>query len=966
MNEKKNWWRVLGGVAGAVLGCAVAAVGAENPLTAEGRNYFYENERIALTVPASGDNVEVKFVNATGIKRAVTVPVQSGFAQFQLEPLALSPGQWSIEAGGTKGAITIASSIRGTPYTFLNYQGWVDDAVPLWGEWMKPVTSEQRVQQWRDDYGINMLQLQNGGIPTTPRTQDLLIQMGARFSTLSTMAGQHQPSGGLFDWSMPEVLVATRRQAQHAAQVLRRYPGFIGVHYADEPGLTYGTRNPDGTFEPYNGTVPDQKTHYFGPLAVPAQFALYTQKTGKPLPDVFNPQANLEPWLDYMRFRTTILGDAFSQYTRDVHKIDPRLIGYSQLYAWMFLSDGEYPPENTKGVDVISSHAYIDFALGLWYPVHESDAMRDGDWGKPLWMMPSFEGMIRMPTIYASISRKLEGLGWDRTTALTVPETKLLAQRIVPISGMLYDVSKPRDPVAVFYSRDQYLVEMSKNIKNHYQGRDYASRLGAAWIMSNAAQCPAVRVVEEDLINGLAKEHKVIIAPQLTYARPQIKAALEKFVRDGGTLLMDQTATLEIPGATKLPFSFVDWGAQATAGSPGFENLTQGQIFDKYIVPNLPAFKEAIAGKVTPLVHAADPWLLASQQLAQGGQYVWLVNMKHSTRDTFLPLSTSVTLPKAPAIYDVFARKLIPSETIELNLAGGDAAVYAIMPSKVETVKIEAQPAVGTVKLLASVSGAAGPVDAIIPLSFELRDPSGNLVKKFYRATSHGRFEEVLSLGNAPAAGEYSIHIQELLSNQQATVKFAPQLASGIFAATATVDVFDDDHILSTLKENKGKKMLVLYGTEAQKPIAQKVADLVQQQGGDPILAPASKYDVLREGRVPSLFYTAGIYTDPVDIPHAAVLIGSEKDNPLTKRVVAALLVPRPISEKYPGSGRGMVYWARSILGLDKDLVMIYANDAKGLERALEAFEQTVKTGKAPVDRAWSQNGDNAAESKLK
>ncbi|MDL5053517.1 hypothetical protein QQ056_08175 [Oscillatoria laete-virens NRMC-F 0139] len=919
-----------------------------NPLTVTGRTYFYDNEPIDMVIPSRKDKETVVLSSQTGVTRSIQVPAMGGQLHFRIQPLALSPGSWTVKAGDTSGTIVIASNVRGTPYTFYNYQSWIDDEVPMYGEWLKAKwPSEKQVELFRT-YGINVMQLQNGGIPLTPRTQDLAIQAGTKFTSLNNVAGQHQPGGAANDWSVPEVIIGTRRGVQHSAQVLRRAPGFLGVHYADEPGLTYGIRNPDGTYSPYHqgAPIPDQNTHYFGPLAVPTQHDLYKKKTGKPLPDLFNPQANLEAWLDFMRFRTTILGDVFGQYTADIHQIDPNLIGYSQLYAWMFLSDGEYPAENTKGVDVISTHAYIDHMLGLWYPIHESDAMRDGSWDKPLWMMPSFAGMIRMPTVYGAMSRKLEGLGWDRTTMPDVPETKKLAERMVPISGMLHDVTKPRDAVAIFYSRDQYLVEITKDLKNTYAGRDYAARLVVAWIMSNATQRPASRIVEEDLLAGRASKHKVIIAPQLTYARPEIKAALEKFIAGGGLLLMDQSATLEIKGATKLPFTFVDWWAAVFPGGPTFNYQT---IFEKEIVAHLPAFNQAIGNHAPPLVKADSPWLLTSEQLAQKGRYIWLVNMRHTTTQEMLPLQTSVTLPEAPAIYDVFQRKLLDSSTLSLDMPAGDAAIYALMPAKIQSVQVTAKTAPSKVTISVEVLGEKAPVDAVIPLELELLSPDGSLIKKFQRATKSGKFTETIDLGNAPMPGAYKIKVTELLGNLHAESAFEPLSSVKDFATVAPVDVYDISHLQRTIKENSGKTMLVLYGDEKDKPVAQQVAKLLESRKIKTKIDAASNHVKVREGWNPHVYYTACIYSEPLEISGPAVLVGDKENNPLIKRLVDVHVTPLPVSERYPGKGRAMVYWARSILGLNKDLVILYGGETAPLERAVKALGESLKTGKAPV-----------------
>lgn len=938
-------------------------VAASNPIaTISGRTYFFEKEAIAfrLMTAANAKNAEL-VLTADGQKaRRVKVAAKNGRAFLELAPFALAPGDWQLSTNGAPSTpLHIMSSIARTPFTFAVYQGSLGGG--QWG-YASPETGPQRARLWRDEYGINLIMWQNGILAVTPELADNLTLSEARFTTLNSIAGQHQPDGPQNDWSDPSAALSARHIARYHAQLGRKFGGFAGVHYADEPGLTYGFQDKDGKLSPYyqGGAIPADQ--YFGPMAVQAQREAYKRVTGKDAPDLLNPTKDMEAWMEFMRWRTTILGDVFAAATREVHAVDPKLLGYSQVYEWAATADGEYPPEDAKGLDVLSTHAYGVRQLGMWYPAHETDAMRSGAWNKPLWMLPTWlgsqapEGGVRAMA-YSTLARKVEGLTWPLDWFQGWPEAKEVQQKILPISAALYHAEKRRDAVGIFHSRDQALADYSKNVRDVYEGRGYAGRLNSAWLMALAAGYPTTRVVEPELSTPVVSAHKVLLAPGLTYARPQTIAALEKYVAGGGVLLLDTSSTVEIKGAQKLPFAFPDYFNSAHAGHPLYHEWSDRKRFDELIRPHYAALREALAPHAAAVAGCDDPMVMLSEQGAGAGKLLWAVNMaqedafaQNKQQWTMAPVSTTLRLPAGNYVaYDVFNRKRINERAVPLNLEKGDAKLFALLPVAIGSVKISsANWNSPSLDLQAQVLGAGKPINAVIPISVELIAPNGKSFRTIYRATQNGLWRETLPLGAAASEGRWQIRVTELLSGQAATqfvdVKPAKSKAP-VFATTSDADVLDAGRIARALDKSKGE-VLVLWGEAGQLSAAQKIVTMLQARGVTARADDAKNHlaEIKVSGQLAFLNWSR-----PLDINRQVVLVGNKTNNPLIARLTEKLqLAPRPVSENYPGAGRVLVFWASGAFGLENDIVTLYADDAVGIERGISALQAILKTGSAP------------------
>lgn len=898
----------LCGIGFAVLARAqTVPVASTVPVSSTGRTVFWDYEPLPLVLGAEGGKAQVVITGPAGQTYRLSVPAAGSSAYLTVAPHTLMPGEWKIQSGGAA-TFVVVSGIPRTQFGMVVYSG-------------KDVVNSPAMV--RDEYGWNTLMLfASHTLPVNLAAIDNATLAEAKFTSFKSIADQHQPdSPDKEDWSHPDILASIPYSAKWVALLMRPYGGFIGVHYADEPGLDWV-----------------QGDGYRGPLGVPCQLTGYKAQTGRNAPDPLNPMADLKGWMDWMRWRSGLLPGAFNAMSRAVKEVDPKLAAYSQIYEWQALTDGIYPPALCPSVDIVSNHAYPDRDLGMWWPAHEVDAMRSGAWDRPLWQMPTFRNLVPVNgvrgAVYSCLARKVEGIAWPRSWATQWPQAREVCQKILPISGLLLQSQKLRDDVGVFYSQDQMLYDAAQDVKNVKGGRHYVGRLSSAWLMAQAIHCPATRLVEEELLKGVARAHKVILAPGLTYARPEIVAALEKYIREGGMVFLDGASTVKIEGAKTLPFAM---GV--------YFNLPRGSSdrsrWDQFIAPNLQAFEKALAPYVQPRIACDHPMVMTALQGGDQARYAWVVNLAQEEsrgRWNLVPVKTTVTLPAGAYVaYDVFAGRRIEERTLNLALDVGDARLYALLPDAIREVSLAVQWRLPKLSVKCAVVSSQGEcLDAVIPLTVELFAPGGQSFRKVYRATRHGRFEEELALGRLATPGRWELRVTETLSGMTAKQTFdvaVPAVIEGF--STASVDVVDADRIAKSFDPAKGE-FLVLFGDGASAGVARKLVDELQLKGLKAAADEAGNHQSTVPVTRQSYFVKGKV---PLDIQRQVVLVGNAASNPLIRRLIADYwLCPRQLNAAYPGLQRSLLYWEQGMFGLHNDIVILYGDDLKGLQRGASAL----------------------------
>jgi hypothetical protein len=89
-----------------------------------------------------------------------------------------------------------------------------------------------------------------------------------------------------------------------------------------------------------------------------------------------------------------------------------------------------------------------------------------------------------------------------------------------------------------------------------------------------------------------------------------------------------------------------------------------------------------------------------------------------------------------------------------------------------------------------------------------------------------------------------------------------------------------------------------------------------------------------------------GAFQLPPELPEAfhvdahLILLGDGREGTLVSALQASELLPQIVDEKYPGPGRALVSFAWSPFAVDKNVILIGAADAQGLDAGVAALEQ--------------------------
>lgn len=892
----------------------------ETPVSSQlGRRAFLDTETISLVLPAADGKAEVRLQAPDNSVFTVSAPAFGDAAYLDLPPFSLTPGTWVVASGDAELKFDVVSALPNT-----HFRHGVFAAGSL-------VNKPNAVRKM----GWNTLQaFPSRHMPPPAADIDNIIRAGCRFTTINSVSAGHQPDNkNKSCWSHPDIVASTPYLVKHFALALRPYPNFEGIHYADEPGLAW---------------VLNSRT-YRGPLGVPCQLSEYERRTGRKTPDLFKPDADLEGWMTFMRWRSRLMGETFAAYRKAIKQVDPSFFAYTQFYEWAAATDGVYPPATLDTLDVISTHAYADRQISVWYPAHEVDALRMGQLNKPMWMMPTF--MNLQPSdclkgiVYATLARKVEGLLWGLNWGLMWPETYGIMQRILPVSDVLYYAEKRSEAVGLFYSQDQLFYGFSRNPYDYKGGREHVGALYSAWLLANATHLGASYVAEEDVLDGTVNRHKVLIVPHLNYARPEVLDGLKRYIAKGGVIFTDNTTTVTIEGAKSLGFPLSEFYY--------IEKLTPGATrFPEKISPHIEAFAAALTPYVKPDIACDNPEFMTSIQNAGNGRYAWVVNMVQNGPGRWAPApgSATVTLPESPAIYDVFARKRIDNRTLKLDLAAGDACLYALLPdavNRIELTRADWEPPY--LKVSGRIIGDGGkPIDALVPFTIAVTRPGkapddlfsmGTGRENFltlHRVFRGGTFEETIPLGHSAVAGIWDVNITENLSGKTVKKEWDVKRAAVIKGlCTSAVDTADGDRIAKALVPDKGE-VLVLHGEGDSVEAAKRIAAALKEKGLNARADNASNYNEFAPTTQDTYFMKKIV---PLMIRKQVVLVGCQENNPLIARLTGPWwLSPRTLSAHYPGVGRALLFWEQGMFGMDNDIVVVYAQDAKGLERGAGAL----------------------------
>ena len=806
------------------------------------RTAYQTNERIDLAIVRTNDgdltpgNLVLTLTGRHGSRMSFRFPVKGGgnraVEHLHLNGRLLRPGRYTLEVAvdGTKTqtVIDVYSHVRRSSFRVINWGGSNSGQN----------RNEKQWSQGEDNLGYNLLL---GSY--APYGQGYSIRAGVDFMQCCTMSGGHQMDLRMdCDWSDPYVSRGGRRRVAARAFTDRTRSNVIGVHFYDEPGLTWWK---------------DPATGKMTPHMIPAQVQSFRNAFGKdPLRyNKVNPDdpKHFQRWRHWARWKLGFMDATWQESQFGVSYVRDDYLSVTQSqYGGTAFADGYYF-NVVRSLPIISGHGgYHDYGPGYFNPSKFLEMARARDWARPNWYLPCWYGNTTADEFrlqqYLSFQTNIQGLasppGLDPFNpsrlagAPGIVESNKLALRLGTIFTTM-PVTRP--PVAMLYSLSHLIHhQATRNIHMNYAHSEaHGANLNYTYLAGKLLQYQFMTVVDEDIVDGtLAAHHKALILTSVDYLDPKVLTALKDFVKQGGLLLLTGDCELRIKGAVNLGI---------TPGLPA-KNQKQIKRLQKQLkkaglskakteelsgkLRALGAMRAQLAGAKTlawvlkphleragikPEFECDQPGIVATRQAAGDIEYLFAVNATHDPRGNpqlgMMATSATISIPDdGRPVYNAVLGGPAPEFKKKRSWGRGSrqgtlTGTFRFGPGAMKVFARTARP-IGSVRAARPVvhrdytlsnmpirldTGATlldnqgRLLSGSAPLRLRVVDPLGVTRYDLYRATKNGVLQLSLPLAANDPAGQWTVTVRDLLAGTEDRVSFQykPVARCGALAGAA-------------------------------------------------------------------------------------------------------------------------------------------------------------------------------------
>jgi len=981
-------------------------------LLPQARTAFQTNEWIDVSVLRRDDKalpkttLSLKLAGTDGSAFTATFPLAAvalkGNAAVATEHLHLNgwllrPGKYQVQisADGASASadLEIHSHVRKSSFRLIN-----------WGRANKP---PDQLIQGEDSLGFNLVY---GGYVRDDNAD--LIRAGVDYMANCVMSGGHQMDlRQECDWSDPLVTRGGTRRVVRRAFIDRGRPNVPGVHFYDEPGLTWEKNEATGENSPHG--IKSQVRSY--------QAAFDREPIPYQKVDPKNPE-DVERWRHWARWKLGFMDAAWREAQFGVSQVRPDYLSLTQSqYGFTAFTDGYYF-NVARSLPITSGHGgYHDFGPGYFNPSYFLEMARARDLWKPCWYLPTWYGNTTSDQFrleqYLSFQTGIQGLMSppDLEPASNpggrqgIVETNHLLQRLGPIFTTM---APTKPPVAMLYSLSQAIHTQTRDRSANYaHGMPQGKNLPLTYLAGKLNQQSFLAVVDEDIVDGtLAADHKAVVLTSIDYLDPQVVEALEVFIRGGGKVLLTGDSSVAIKGAVKLdvlPRMPDQEAIDKLMEAKKYNELGPYTTTGKYLqgaAPLAKAIKAELDRAGIGSVFESDVATISATRQAAGDiEYLFAVN---ASFDDNAPKNDKLAMRAVDAVlslpgdgrpvYDALIggleshfRARGDKLTAQLRFGPGQMRVFARTARPIGGIKL-ATPVVQRELVLekepirveigaALVDSTGGVLSGSAPLQLQVIDPLGAVRHELYPATKLGMLRLTLPLAANDPAGKWTVAVREMLAGTEDRVSFTytlPPGARSLAGATprAVYAVNDRDNIFRFAR--LFHDVTIVKGTSPwNEAAAQRLIRVLQPWGVRckvMDLAEASKARNLTAEEVRTwsgLNYTArgslkpGNGNPPAQAGFAVqgpvLLLGSPEDNPILKTLLTEKFLPyTPVPDSFPGRGRGMLAWQRDAIGPGQESVALIAHDEAGMAEAVGSFYEAV-AGMDPLTRWEWPRGDS-------
>lgn len=957
------------------------------------RTAYQTNEKLSLAVVRSSTNealaavdlaLDVRGDDGSALHVVLPVPAAAASPQGQaaitdhlgLDARLLRPGGYTLSATAygvtATQRIDVCSHIRKSTFRLIDWGG--------------SGTGPEQALAGENGTGINLQYASWAGFD-----QDANIRGGMDFMRNCAMGGAHQMDGRQeCDWSDPYVLVGGNARVARQALLDRTSPNVIGVHFYDEPGLTWRPHPVTGVFSPNN--IPSQDWAFkaaFGRDAM-SYTAVRTHDA-----------ASVDAWEAWLRWKQVFMEAAWRNGAFALEYVAPDWIPATQsMYAWYAFGDGYYA-NIARALPVMSGHGgYDDLAGGFLCPGFFFEFGRARDFNKPVWYLPQWWAAIPSPVYrleqYLTFMMGPQGVMISPASHCEAPglqpqsDALLESNRLMARLGTIFTTMPVTRPeVAVLYSMSQNTKAMVESqdmlLAQDFPGQ--VERLLLLYTAGKMAHIPLFPVVEEDILDGtVAANHKVLVMTGIERLAPSVVKSLEAWIAAGGKVVQGDECRVPIAGAIKLGAEvhdrlYVEF--KKSMEDAAVDPRLRRELAEAKRCP-LAYYREGkpIAAALTarcgelgikPIVGCDAADVVASRHACGDVEYLFLVNAAtepegvqdgkwNSVRardarvvlpDDGRPLYDAVVTGEAAEFHKdgaglVAGLRFGPGQLRVLARTTRPLGALQLRPPVVGAADYTAAGAVRTVAVRAGVAAADGiPLNAVVPVRIVVTDPGGVVRYDLYRATDGGELRLDLPLAVNDPAGTWRVTVRDQLAGRESasTFVYRPPAQAGAVAGQVRRALFfaaDYDPIFRFFRVHRNIA-LVPGMNPWERAQAERLAADLKRWGVNAAIVSAADIRV-RERQKSEWATWSGARGNPdFDMPgEGAVLIGSAAAHPMIQTMLPGrqtpthLLLPfLPEPGVIPGAGRGMVAWQTDAVGFNNyETITLIADDAVGMAEA--------------------------------
>ncbi|HWZ88935.1 MAG TPA: PQQ-binding-like beta-propeller repeat protein [Polyangiaceae bacterium] len=695
------------------------------------------------------------------------------------------------------------------------------------------------------------------------------------------------------------------RTLQRLSQWFGKYPAFYGFNYNDEV---------------FWGANPEDKAW------------LTATSVDRPMPDAYRAG----------------LSHMYSEFDRAVLEVRPDL-GRTATPMWQYPAvEGSYAPTIYAHMTESYSHYLSEGYSWPFCSAHSAEILR-----RPrLPLMAVFDngyhigdGESYLKDALQVLGRGVQGFGVEHTEPLRDARSANALRVMNALGeayGSIFAEAEPGNEATVLYSYAQDVTE-----KRDTLGTPHWERVLALYGAGLMAGLPMSISYEDDVASGSLIDSgkpkvKLLFLVGVTAELPaNVRSALSAFRAVGGRVIIDADSR-DLAGATRFPVSLL-----------GPARAAHGAIDNDALFPDTQPAYMAIAGALNEQfgrargfpVDTDDPWVSKNHFDAGSIQYVllasetspypwsapsvWGLGARYSK--SYWPKRVALDVPRAPVIYDVFERQVVPTSGVgktaklRADLTTFPGKLYALAPHVLDAPKLSVNVDRDSMTYSINVG-----LNARVPLRIVLHDADGSASTLFRGTNLRGEFVHTVARPAGP--GPWRLEVSELLGGASSALDIpAADVSEAWVTPLPEVETEREPQIRALMSQ--AQRSLHLVGAFDALP-KELGASLMQA-----LKAKGLRVTVDAGSAAPATPATAA----PATFLVLATMAGKGPGE-LVKAANSAGLFRRKLGDNYPGIGRGFVSVAFAPRTYGENCLTIVGGDQRGLELATKRFIALLST----------------------